>query len=216
MRNAVILSWHRWNDGVGPQTFPLIVQDCDSSTSCGDIGGTCIDLVPFDGEYSCRVGEVDFAVTWADFPTSWPDTVQGRTYEIIAPPATVKGASANSSLRYQATGLPCGMQINSTTGTVSGVAGVSGRYTDIAIFAEVFVGVQLLTSAAGTNMFALAGTVRMAVILFWQLLHCGLSLTTSILIANLAPSGSGEKINSRNSSCCLWGVAGRRGDGEGK
>ena len=92
-----------------------------------------------EGARCAPFAETAFAVTWAGVPDEWPAAVLSRKYEVPAPPASevsVIGADPSSAMLYLATGLPCGISIDSTTGAVSGVARDATASAIVAILAQ--------------------------------------------------------------------------------
>jgi len=131
----------------GGMAFALTVVDCEGTTTCH--GGTCIDDIPFDGKFFCncsgtghvgpRCDEAPLAVLqveWPGYPRLWTRTALHKAYNTEQPAHVIVLPDQSATVRYSASGLPCGMTVNTSTGQVGGTPGASGNYTQVSIFAE--------------------------------------------------------------------------------
>ena len=126
----------------------LEVVECDGSLPCN--GGTCVpDDRPYDGEFACDCGGVartglrctektlaEFVVAWPGFSAVLPRATLQQPYQPPPPPEVSTSLELPGAIRYVATGLPCGMDVDAVSGALTGVPGSSGMFGGITVFAE--------------------------------------------------------------------------------
>ena len=143
------------------KALTLQIAECDHSTCLN--GGTCLNgELPYDGVFTCDCSGTGMTggrcevlltavlrVVWRGVPPRLPVAVLGADYTFSGPdPESVlveggsddSSATGVSSLTYLATGLPCGLEMDNTTGAIMGIAQAAAAEAKIIIFARTAAG----------------------------------------------------------------------------
>lgn len=160
---AVLRGRNETNTRVNDQFFPFAVAECSDDRSCnggrctGSDGANCSQGDcptaggSFDGAFLCDCSSTGFVgprcdleperplqVEWPGADEAWPDAVVAVPYSRPAPPRVVVfGATETADITYLASGLPCGLRIDTTSGGISGIPGIAEAHDGISIIASV-------------------------------------------------------------------------------
>ena len=132
---------------VNDKPLAMEVRECDDQLSCN--GGICIrDNAPYDGVFSCDCSGTEktgsrctetivrqLRVNWPARNRNWPHAILGKPYRLESP-ADVDIEGHSGLLEYSASGLPCGLDMDASSGGVSGVPGKSGVFDSVNVFGQ--------------------------------------------------------------------------------
>lgn len=125
--------------------FVFVIQECRAKETCGGHGTCELGPSPYDGDFRCVCDPgfiglrcetqvpsiVPFAVSWDDHvggEEALPEGVIGRAYDFQGPDAARVRVTGGQVAFYDATNLPCGVRVDNSTGSLSGVAGEPGSF----------------------------------------------------------------------------------------